>query len=264
MALLTGKLEGVSVTTSRLVYNGVAISGGAALYTDEIVLDLASSSPTLTAVGLADAPLLAKPFSVSIQASFTEADLNRTGPVRESLQLLLREVIRTGLGGAVGRALPAAIGGVTCILDRVELSDRAPDSLFPWSRRHPTDAGGKLVLHAHAELSSGKLINFAVRSGLTTMSDGTIIKLKDPELIWRGINVPIVTIDTIGVQLSDTSKLTSVEIEAGILSADGILVVSPTDTTARITTDQSRTKRGPPPPPQAQTGGRSSLPRGRR
>lgn len=222
-AMLTGKLKGVSMTASRLIYNDFAVSGGAAVYTDEIILESSSVS------SFPNPPRLAKPFSISVQANLLEGDLNRIGPVRTGLEQLLREIISTGLSGAIGRALPADIGGVTCTLDRVQLTDKGSTeepSFFNW-RPKPQDTDGKLVFRAHTTLPSGRVIHFAVRTGLCTMDDGQIIKLRDPEFIWRNVTVPMITIDTIGVQLDPTSKLTRVDIDKGTISTDGILVISP-------------------------------------
>lgn len=225
LALLTGHLKAISVTTSRICFNGFTVSGGAALYTDAI--DIAVTYP---GSALLAPPRLLKPFSVSVRASLTENDLNRPGPVHDGLEMMLRQIIATGLGGAIGRSLPTDIGGVTCVLDRVELSDpeqKRGVSRREWSQRHPYEAGGKLILHAHATLSSGRTFRFSVRTGLCAVNDGNIIKLSDPELLWRSICIPMTTIDVIGVKLEDTTKLTSVEIDKGKLSGDGIMVISP-------------------------------------
>lgn len=226
LAVLTGNLNAVSVSTSRICFNGFAVSGGAALYTDEITID-----PPAPGAGLASPPRLAKPFSVSVRAKLTQADLNRPGPVRDAVEALLRQILATGLSGAVGRTLPPEIGGIHCTLDRVELSDaprqRRNQARVGWRNSHPRQAGGKLVLRAYAELNSGHVIRFAVRAGLCTEANGNIIKLSDPELMWRNLSVPMITIGSIGIKLEDTTRLTHVEIDKGVLSGDGIMVISP-------------------------------------
>ena len=227
IALLSGQLNAVSVTSSRIVYNGFAVSGGAALYTDEICL--AARYPGLP---LAAVPRLAKPFSVSIRATLTENDLNRPGPVRDALQSLLRQIIATGLSGAIGREIPTEIGGLKCILDEIELVDaterKEPPRFLGWVLGDVSEyKGGKIVLHAHAVLSSGQTIHFAVRTGLTTEADGHILKLSEPELLWRNMAFPMVTIDMIGVKLDSTTKLTNVEVNQHVVSGDGIMVISP-------------------------------------
>lgn len=235
IALLTGNLKSVSVTASRIVFNGFSVSAGAALYTDQI-----SIRPPPPGTPLASPPKLTSPFSVSIRANLTEADLNREGPVRDAVEALLRQILATGLSGAIGRVLPREIGGVECVLDSVELCDapmRQPSDR--WGRAstpitHPKTAGGKLMLHARASLSSGRVLRFAVRSGLCTEANGSIVKLSNPELIWRQFSVPMITIDTIGVQLDDTTKLTDVQIDRGVLSGDGILVISPPPDNSRF------------------------------
>lgn len=218
-AFLSGRLTAVSVTASRIVYNKFSISGGAALSTDEICL-LPRSLPF---------PLLEKPFSVSVRATLTEADLDRPGPARDALQHLLRQIISTGLGGAVGRVLPSDIGGITCFLEGVELDatrETSRPGMFSWLTR-PQDAGGKIVLHTRAVLADGRVYTFAVRTGLTTISDGNVVKFSDPELLWRNLAFPLLTIDMIGVKLSPTTKLTNIEIDKGTLSGDGIIVIPP-------------------------------------
>lgn len=227
LALLSGQLNAVSVTTSRIVYNGFAVSGGAALYTDEICM-----MPRYPGMPLAATPRLAKPFSVSIRATLTENDLNRPGPVRDSLEALLRQIIATGLSGAIGRKLPTDVGGVTCVLDGVELADateqKKPTGLLAWAfGKRSQYKGGKIILKSHANLSNGKTFYFAVRTGLTTGAGGRIVKLSDPELLWRNMAFPMVTIDMIGIQLDATSKLTKVEVNKHVVSGDGIMVISP-------------------------------------
>lgn len=241
LALLSGELNAVSVTASRICFNGYAVSGGAAVYTDQV-----SISTTYPGTLIAALPRLTKPFSVSVQAAFTENDLNREGPVRDALQALLRQIIATGLSGAVGRALPVDIGGVTCELDSVELSDAETErktSRLAWSLKHPHEAGGKIILHAHATLSSGRMFRFSVRTGLCFVDEGTIVKLSAPELIWRNISVPMVTIDTIGVKLDDATKLTALEIDKGKLSADGIFVMLPPPSTSRQINTRTKSSR---------------------
>lgn len=244
LAFLTGNLQSVSVTATRICFNGVSVSAGAALYTDRI-----SIRPPPPGTPLASPPTLAEPFSVSVRANLTEADLNRDGPVRDAVEALLRQILATGLSGAVGRALPAEIGGVQCVLDSVELCDApAAQEKGRWrfgraAVTHPRSAGGKLLLRAHASLSPGHVIRFAVRAGLCTEADGSIVKLSDPELIWRNIAVPMITIDTIGVQLDDTSKLTDVRIDKGVLSGDGILVISPPPDSRRMIPSENQAGR---------------------
>lgn len=221
-AILSGKINAVSVTTSRICLNGFMVSGGAALHTDEIIIQLPRpGAPT---------PRLAKPFSVSVRAKLTEADLNRDGPVRDALQSLLQQIIATGLSGALGRALPLQIGGVECELDCVELEDPKLESrqrsLF-FRGTEPAKHEGKIILHAHATLSSSRVFRFSVRTGLRTVNDGNIVKLNEPELIWRHLSIPMITIAMIGVKLEDTTKLTHVEIDRGTLSGDGIMVIAP-------------------------------------
>lgn len=231
LALLSGNLNGVSVTASRIDYNGFAISGGAALYTDEICI-----TTRYPGAPLSTAPRLAKPFSVSIRASLTEADLNRPGPARGALEVLLHQIIATGLGGAVGRVLPQNIGGVNCTLERVHLVDPGSEQrrgIFNWGRKRARDVCGKIILRARAKLSNGKELQFAVRTGLTTIENGSIVKLSDPEFVWRNVTVPIVTIDMIGIRLDATAKLTKVEIDKGNLSGDGIMVISPPSDSSR-------------------------------
>lgn len=223
-AILSGKINAVSVTTSRVCLDGFMVSGGAALHTDEIIVQLPRpGAPT---------PRLAKPFSVSVRAKLTEADLNRDGPVRDALQSLLRQIITTGLSGALGRALPIKIGGVECDLDCVELEDPKPaikqNQVF-WRGTKPQKSEGKIILHAHATLSSGRVFRFSVRTGLCTVNEGNIVKLNEPELIWRHLSVPMITIAMIGVKLEDTTKLTHVEIDRGMLSGDGIMVIAPSN-----------------------------------
>lgn len=242
VALLTGNLNSVSVSASRICFNGFAVSAGAALYTDQI-----SIQPPPAGAPLASSPRLAQPFSISVRANLTEADLNREGPIRDAMQALLRQILATGLSGAVGRALPPEIGAIECVLDRVELSD-APAQRRQWPRaqqalNHPTNAGGKLILRTHASLSSGRVIRFAVRTGLCTEANGNIVKLSDPELMWRNISVPMITIDTIGVKLEDSTKLTHVEIDKGVLSGDGIMVISPPSDVSRRIQSTNRTAR---------------------
>lgn len=227
-AILSGKINAVSVTTSRICLDGFMVSGGAALHTDEIVIQLPRpGAPT---------PRLAKPFSVSVRAKLTEADLNRDGPVRDALQSLLQQIIATGLSGALGRALPLQIGGVECRLDCVELEDPTPETkqrrLF-WRGTKPHKPEGKIILHAHATLSSGRVFRFSVRTGLCTVNNGNIVKLNEPELIWRHVSIPMITIAMIGVKLEDTTKLTHVEIDRGMLSGDGIMVIAPPNNIGR-------------------------------
>lgn len=224
-AALTGKLNGVSVRASSLEYEGFAISGGVALHTDEISITTRQPRSVLTS-----APRLAKPFSVSIRATLTESDLNRPGSVRDALETLLRQTIATGLSGAVGRHLPLEIGGVNCVLDRVDLSDStepAVHSLFGLPKFDGKAQPGKIVLRAHATLNSGRRIIFAVRTGLATMNEGNILCMSDPELLWRNFAFPMVTIDVIGIKFDATTKLTDVRIERGAISGDGIVVISP-------------------------------------
>lgn len=227
-ALLSGRLEGVTVKAASLVYNGVAISGGIALYTDEIIITSANHFSRF-----ARTPQLAKPFSVSVRATLTERDLNSEGPMRDAMQVLLTQAVTTALSGATGRALPVNIGGLACSLESIQLLDAVDNrvSLFPfWPfRRARSDRRiqGKLVMNACATLSSGRKLKFSIRSGISVVNDGRIIKLADPYLLWNGLSIPVVTIDTVGFKLDATSKITNVRIEKGRLSADGITVVSP-------------------------------------
>lgn len=230
IALLSGRLNAVTVKASALVYNDVAISGGAALYTDEIILTSVDSIGPFAAP-----PSLSKPFSVSVRATLLEEDLNRRGPLRDALQTLLGQIITTGLSGALGRALPHSIGGVTCHLDKVTLHDTIDPkpsifSFWPFRRRRSQRAShqqGNIVLHGRATLSSGQVLPFAVRSGIGMVNDGNIVKLTNPYLLWNNYSIPMLTIDMIGVKLDATTKITGVDIRNGRLSADGITIISP-------------------------------------
>lgn len=229
IALLSGQLIGVTVKADSLVYNGVSISGGAALYTDEIQL-----KSTDRKLWRATTPRLAKPFSVSVCATITESDLNRMGPLRDALEVLLRQITTTALSGAVGRALPSDIGGVTWHLESVRLLEMSPETepvlpFWPFNRRRrrsPTDEGC-MELNARATLSSGRTVMFSVCTGVEPVDDGQIVRLKDPHLLWNGMSFPLVTIDTIGIQLDPSSRLTRVYIRNNALTADGITIVSP-------------------------------------
>lgn len=262
MALLSGRLKGVTVKASSLVYNDVAISGGVGLYTDEIILrsSLDSSGgmlPTLEELTSAT-PRLEKPFSVSVRACVTEWDLNRPGPLRDALQVLLRQIVSTGLSGAMGKQLPDTIGGITCELNSVQLVD-AEEALAKeqkWWMQPLTwlfgevqnddviEGGGCLVLNSTATLSSGKQLTFQVRAGISVSEDGyskgNIVKLKDPHLIWNGLAIPMITINMIGVELDSSTKITNVVIDKGRLSADGILVISPPPPMSRRLTSSVR------------------------
>lgn len=223
MALLTGNLKGVTVKSSRIVFNDLAISAGAAIYADDICVTPSSFSATG-----GTAPRIAKPFSVSVRAGLTEADLYRPGPIREGLQFILTQVISTGLSGAIGRLLPMDIGGVKYVLDRVELADEQENnpSLFGWPSSK-TQSDGKITFIAHAELSTGRVVKFAVRAGLEIAADGRIVTVTDPELIWRAIKLPMITIAMVGIKLNDSTRLTRIQIEKGILAVDGIVIFSP-------------------------------------
>lgn len=235
IALLSGRLNAVTMKASTLVYNGVAISGGAALYTDEIIF---TSVDTVTP--FAAPPSLAKPFSVSVRATLLEEDLNRRGPLRDALETLLRQIITTGLSGALGRALPQTIGGITCNLDKVSLHETIVETppLFPFwpftRRKTPvSDPRGNIMLHGHAILSSGQRLQFAVRAGIATVNDGNIVKLSNPYLLWNNMSIPMLTIEMIGIKLDATTKITGVHIQNGRLSADGITIISPPPVSSR-------------------------------
>lgn len=212
-----------------MVYNGVAISGGAALYTDEILMSSVERNLWRSAP-----PRLTKPFSVSVCATFTEADLNRKGPLRDIFEILLGQITTTALSGAVGRALPSDIGGVQWQLESIQLretnSEAAPFLPFwPFNRRKHNSLKGEgcIELNARATLSSGLDVSFAIRTGIEAINDGQIVKLKDPHLLWKDASFPLVTIDTIGIQLDDSSRITRVYIKDNCLTADGITIVSP-------------------------------------
>lgn len=218
-AVLSGQIEAVSVTTSRICLNGLMVSGGAALYTDHISLQ-----PPLPGQVT---PRLGKPLCVSVLAKLTEADLNRDGPVRDGLEMLFKQIITTGLSGALGRALPVEIGGVQCSLDMIELQDPEPVGrhrrMF-WGRHVDAHADGKLILHAHATLASGQVFRFSVRTGLCAVDNGNVVMLNEPELIWRQLSIPMVTIAMIGVKLDESTQLTKVEIDKGILACNGVIL----------------------------------------
>lgn len=261
LALLSGKLNAVTVNCSKLIYNNVSISGGVGLYTDEIALTTASLSRP-DALLNARAPTLAKPFSVSVRAALTESDLNRSGPLRDALQTLLNQIVATGLSGAIGRN----VGGVSCTLDSIRLVDipSTPppppvvdnpidgyiDKLLSWipwvqsrqqqqfnqpqTQSSPIERqNGSIVLQASAKLATGDVLNFDIRAGISIDDDGHLVKLANPQVTWNGISIPILTISMIGVRLDSTTKITSVIIENGILSADGILIISPPAPTSR-------------------------------
>lgn len=233
--VLSGQLNAVSVSASRICLNGVMVSAGAALYTDALVLQPGARTPKL-----------AKPLAVSIRAAMTERDLNRDGPIRDACQMLLQQIISTGLTGALGRLVPSEIGGVECILENVELEDKGTMVKRRkgfWGVEEEASEG-KLLLHARAKMRDGD-IKFSVRTGLCTINDGNVVMLKDPELIWRKISVPMVTIGMIGVKLEDQTQLTSVEIVRGTLAGDGIIVFMPEEPPKRglRSSGQGRQKR---------------------
>lgn len=229
IALLTGRLNGVTVKVDSMLYNDVAISGGAALYTDEIMMTSAERN-----VWPGTPPRLTKPFSVSVCATFTESDLNRKGPLRDVFETLLGQITTTALSGAVGRALPHNIGGVQWKLESIRLREASPEATpflpfwpFNLGRKNSPKDDGCIELNARATLSSGLDVSFAIRTGIEAIKDGQIVKLKDPHLLWNGASFPLVTIDMIGIQLDDSSRITRVYIRDDCLTANGITIVSP-------------------------------------
>lgn len=229
MALLTGRLNAVTVKVDSMIYNGVAISGGAALYTDEILMSSGEKKSWH-----ATSPRLTKPFSVSVCATFTEADLNREGPLRDVFEILLGQITTIALSGAVGRALPKDIGGVKWHLESIRLREVNPQAkpflpFWPFNRRgqNSNKGDGCIEMNARATLSNGLDVMFAIRTEIETVEDGQIVKLKDPHLLWKGASFPLVTIDTIGIQLDKSSRITRVDIKDNCLTADGITIVSP-------------------------------------
>lgn len=266
LALLSGRLNAVTVTSSSLVYNDVAISGGVALYTDEIHLTSKFSATDSLFTATVTPPRLSKPFSVSVRATVTEADLNKKGPLNDALQILLNQIVTTSLSGALGRRLPEQIGGITCTLDSIHLVDTPISSLNnierrqqsspfidlfsfllrPFSKRNNNETendiknemnnnnqGGNIIMEATANLTSGRVLKFAVRAGISIVDDGNIVKLADPHVIWNGLAIPLITINMIGVELDSTTKITKIIIDKGRLSADGILVISPPSSPSR-------------------------------
>lgn len=235
MALFLGRLNAVTIKASSILYNGISISGGIALYTDEIMIKSAGDKSTAAVTSFSKPPGLAKPFSVSVRATLTEADLNKAGPLRDGLQVLLEQIVSTGLSGAIGRNLPDHIGGLTAHLDHIQLLDVAEETksywfpFWPFRRSHSPSwpKQGTMLLNAHVILSTGKKLDFAVRAGVSIVDDGSVVKLANPHLIWNGVTVPLVTVEMIGIKLDAMTKITSVHIERGRLSADGITVISP-------------------------------------
>lgn len=228
LSLLRGEIDGVDVRADAIEINRIAVSGGVALAVDRLHL-----FP------------LTDPFAVSVSATFTEADLNRAGPVRDALQTLLREVVLAAASGAAGRQLPRTLSALDCVLDYVRLDD-APMSLS--ERVSPLDAflgrrvadtvpaaarPGRLVLEAHTTLD-GRRFNFAVRGALSVDTAGTTVRWSNPELIWRRISVPIFLIDSVGVHLMPLTRVSRMEVFNQMLAVDGVVTVDPTNSGVKV------------------------------
>jgi hypothetical protein len=243
-AVLSGRLRGVSVLASRLVFGGAPISGGVALYTQEVDVDLG---------GLTGPD--GEPFAISVSATVTGADLNtRTGPMFGILQDLLRGIVTTSTGGGLSRFLPQSAGLLETDLIGVRLED-APlpvaatlfaELPFPdWfgvgkdinkaaraaqasaAAASLADGSGRIVLQACSRLADGSEWRYDVRSGLAVTEAGGVLELESPEVVWRGIPVPLTTVSRAGFQIANNSRVTKVRVSTDRLFAEGVYVIQP-------------------------------------
>lgn len=226
-SFLSGDIEKIAVTINALDLNGVCVSGGARLSTGRVRF----GGPRT----LLGPPRLLDPVSVSVSATLTEADLNQPGPVRSGLDSLFQMTLNAVMSGAAGRNLPPGVGP-QCSLDYVRL-DEAPrgvaeafleEAFFVTPARRKNS--GVLVLESHVILESGRRLNFAVRGKLSIAENGTVVRMERPELCWRSFAIPIVIVESVGVQLMPLTTLSRLEIFDERLAVDGIVIVPPQDT----------------------------------
>jgi hypothetical protein len=257
LALLSGRLRGVTVSASTLVFGGAPISGGVALYTQAVEVDLVRglTGPTGEA------------FAVSVSATVTSEDLNaRTGPMFGILQDLLRGIIATGTGGAMTRFLPEGVGTVETDLVGVLLED-APvpvaasvlaDLPFPnWfgvgkdinraaqaakaaaAAAAEARGSGRIVLQACTRLADGSAWRYDVRGGLIATEAGGVLELDSPEVVWRGVSFPLATVSRAGFTVANNCRVTTVRVSADRLFAEGVYVIQPPEDRRRFARPQA-------------------------
>lgn len=229
-AFLSGDIEKIAVTINALELNGVNVSGGARLSTGPVRL----GSPRT----LLGPPRLLEPVSVSVSATLTEADLNQPGPVRNGLDSLFQMTLNAVMSGAAGRNLPPGVGP-QCALDYVRL-DEAPrgvaevfleEAFFVTPARRKN--AGVLILESHVMLDGGRRLNFAVRGKLVIAERGTVVRMERPELCWRSFAIPIMIVESVGVQLMPLTTVSRLDIFDERLAVDGIVIVPAEDALQR-------------------------------
>jgi hypothetical protein len=208
---LRGRLRGVTLRATRLVLFGAAASGGVAARLP--ALDMGT-------VGRV-------PFAVSWRATVTQVDLNlRKGVWFVALESLLRDVVKLSVSTAMGRNGVSGAESVVTELERVELQPAAdrPGStggaaagaaaFFAsalWNmvapRVTPSPSSGKLALHARTTLADGTVLRYSVRSRMSLSDEGTLVEFDQPELMWRGMGLPLLAVARASIKLSEETVI---------------------------------------------------------
>lgn len=217
MDVLSGRLRGVTVRAARIVFDGVPISGSVALFTPSMVLPLE------------------EPLAVSVVATATEADLNAAGTkLRGLLEKLVVGAVTNSLSGRLGMAVGGSGEDVETVLERVSLEDPGVEGggggrglLRSFVGGRPRSGGGRMVMNVRSSVKGGATVRYVVRAGLVATREGAVVELDDPELLWRGLPVPLGALARVGVQFENDSRLTSVAISAdGVFCEVGLLAAS--------------------------------------
>ena len=219
----SGHLQNIKIKASRLQYNGIHISRGAALYADTI--QLGWNFPSLT-------PCLNKPAALSATVVLSERDLNESRPIGDMFRTVLTELARVWLSAARGRWLSSTLGGIDCILREVKLIENGLTDFVGSATSFRRDiakgrSGGRMLLDTCVKYGNDKEVNFRVMTGLAIQDSGRTLALYRPIVIWRGLQFPLLSISSFGCSLPEDALLTTVAIEDSALRIEGLVVLKP-------------------------------------
>lgn len=220
---LSGEVGGARVAISSVSALGVRASA--------LTLDVASL--TLDRGSLLDTPPrppnLRTALPVAFTIRFTQDDINRSPVLFAALQELLRELLRTGASAAIGEALPRDSEALVVNLQQVLVIE-----------------DGRVVLVADATSqqpdSTLTLNGLKVRTSPRISRTGRSLELGSPELVssFEGfgakVELGLPFLRGAAIPLPDFLRLKRLQVESGLIRAEGEVVIQPLDYT-----DLSRT-----------------------
>jgi len=211
-----GSIDSASIGATGVSVGGLRVSSCDLSFPEGISADFGSpfsNPPTL--------PNLAKTAEATFSVRLSQDDLTRSPILFASLEVLLRELIRTGASEAIGRVLPAESLRIT--LQSIESIRDGRVTLVAVGSTTAED-GSNLTLEG-----------LRVRTRVRVNRVERLIVLQSPELVstFEGfgarLEVGLPFLRGAGIPLPEGLNIASLEVEDGAISATGTLELRPID-----------------------------------